>query len=119
MPSEQEPVVAGVTWGAFSDQPARHPAPGIAMHPLSGERVMLCWVILDPDAVLPVHSHPHEQGGVIIEGLLELTVAGDTRRLALGDGFVIRGGVEHSAVAGPDGARTLDVFSPPREDFRS
>ncbi len=109
---------SGVVWGAFGQQPVHEPAPGILMRPLSGDRVMLCWVELQPDAVLPAHSHPHEQGGAVVDGQLTLTVGGETRQLGPGDGFVIPGGVEHSAVAGPAGARTLDVFTPPRDEFR-
>ena len=32
------------------------------------------------------------------------------------EGYVIRGGVEHSAYCGPDGSLVLDVFQPVRED---
>jgi quercetin dioxygenase-like cupin family protein len=34
------------------------------------------------------------------------------------DGYVIPGGVEHSAYCGPDGALVLDIFRPVREDYR-
>jgi len=54
-----------------------------------------------------------------LEGELNLTIDGVAKRLGPGDGFIIPGDVAHSAIAGPDGARTLDVFTPPREDFRS
>ena len=33
-------------------------------------------------------------------------------------GYVLPGGVEHSAYCGPDGALVLDVFRPVREDYR-
>ncbi len=110
---------SGVVWGPFAEVAWRETVPGITMRPMSGERLMLCWVELLPGAVLPDHHHPHEQGGVVLEGELTLTIAGVTKRLSAGDGFVIPGDVPHSAVAGPDGARTLDVFTPPREDFRA
>ena len=35
------------------------------------------------------------------------------------EGYVLPGGVEHSAYCGPDGALVLDVFQPVREDYRS
>jgi hypothetical protein len=34
------------------------------------------------------------------------------------DGYVLPGGVEHSAYCGPEGALVLDVFRPVREDYR-
>lgn len=109
----------GVVWGPFGDVPGRETVPGITMRPISGERLMMCLVDLLPNAVLPDHHHPHEQGGVVLDGELNLTIDGVAKRLEPGDGFIIPGDVPHSAVAGPDGARTLDVFTPPREDFRA
>ncbi len=109
----------GVVWGPFGEVAGRETVPGITMRPMTGERLMLCWVDLLPHAVLPEHHHPHEQGGVVLEGELNLTIDGVDRRCGPGDGFIIPGDVPHSAVAGPNGAQTLDVFTPPREDFRS
>jgi hypothetical protein len=34
-------------------------------------------------------------------------------------GYVLPGGVEHSAHAGPEGATVVDVFQPVREDYRA
>lgn len=108
---------SGVVWGSMLAGRSITTAPGITLRQLSGEKLMLCAVELEPNAVLPTHSHPHEQGGIILDGDLELTVGDEIRRLGPGDGFVIPGGVEHSAVAGPNGARTIDVFTPPRDEF--
>jgi hypothetical protein len=33
------------------------------------------------------------------------------------EGYVLPGGVEHSAYAGPEGALVLDIFQPVREDY--
>jgi hypothetical protein len=73
------------------DIPSRELAPGVIAKIASGEKVMLSLVTLAPNAVVPEHSHPHEQMGM---------------------------GVSHKAVAGPQGAMTLEAFSPPREEFR-
>jgi len=93
-------------------------APGVTAKIASGERMMLSLVTFAPDAVVPTHSHPHEQMGMIVSGTLEFTIAGETRVLA-GSGMVfVPGGVPHAAKAGPGGAVALEVFSPPREEFR-
>ena len=93
-------------------------APGVTAKIASGERMMLSLVTFAPDAVVPTHSHPHEQMGMIVSGTLEFTIAGETRVLA-GSGMVfVPGGVPHAAKAGPGGALALEVFSPPREEFR-
>jgi quercetin dioxygenase-like cupin family protein len=73
---------------------------------------------LAPNAVMPVHSHPHEQAGTVISGELELTIGEETRTIVVGDTFIIPGGVEHSAKTGDAPARVMDVFSPVREDYQ-
>lgn len=93
-------------------------APGVFIRTFWGERMLMSLVDLEPEAVVPTHSHPHEQAGVMLEGEMTLTVAGESRRLRPGDCYLIPGGVEHSAVAGPQGAQVLDVFSPVREDYK-
>ena len=93
-------------------------APGVTAKIASGERMMLSLVTFAPDAVVPAHSHPHEQMGMLVSGTLEFTIAGETRVLS-GSGMVfVPGGVPHAAKAGPGGAVALEVFSPPREEFR-
>jgi len=69
------------------------------------------------DAILPEHSHPHEQIVNVLEGSYELTVGGETHVLSAGDVLVIPGGTPHSGRAHTD-ARILDVFSPVREEYR-
>ena len=93
-------------------------APGVTAKIASGERMMLSLVTFAPDAVVPTHSHPHEQMGMLVSGTLEFTIAGETRVLS-GSGMVfVPGGVPHAAKAGPGGAVALEAFSPPREEFR-
>jgi len=96
----------------------RELAPGVTAKIASGEKVMLSLVTLTPEAVVPEHSHPHEQMGMMVSGTLDLTIAGETRTLSGNAIFLVPGGISHKAVAGPRGAMTLEAFSPPREDFR-
>jgi quercetin dioxygenase-like cupin family protein len=74
------------------------------------------WTI-EAGAVLPEHSHPHEQIVNVLEGTYELKVGGEPYRLDAGDVLVIPGGVPHSGRA-HTGCRILDVFSPVREEYR-
>jgi quercetin dioxygenase-like cupin family protein len=90
----------------------------VSARPLFGENAMLNLLELEPGAVVPVHSHPHEQLGVVLRGLLLLTVADVKHRLEAMAAFAIPGGIEHSAGCGPEGATVLDVFQPVREDYR-
>jgi len=66
-----------------------------------------------------MHSHPHEQAGVVLEGEFDLTIGGETRRVRGGDMYIIPGGVEHRVVTGEEKAVALDVFHPIREDYKT
>lgn len=92
--------------------------PGVWRRTLaSGERLMLVHVTLEEGAVVPAHSHPHEQVGYVVSGELKMTIGGTEHSLKPGDSYLIPSNVEHGAVT-PEGAQVLDVFSPPREDYK-
>jgi len=93
-------------------------AAGVTGRPLFGEAAMLNLITFDPGAVVPLHSHPHEQLGIVIRGEQVLVIDGAEHHLGPLDGYAIPGGIEHSAHCGPEGALVLDVFCPVREDYR-
>jgi len=97
--------------------PKIQPAPGVEMSMMVGGAMMANWVRIEPDAGIPMHSHPHEQLGLVLEGEIEMTIAGDTRICRPGDAYTIPGEIPHSGKAGPAGCLVLDLFSPPREDY--
>lgn len=97
---------------------SRELAPGVTAKIASGEKLMFSLVTLGPDSVVPEHSHPHEQMGIMMSGDMELTVAGESRRLSANEIYLVPGGVLHKVVTGPRGAVALDAFSPPREEYR-
>lgn len=69
------------------------------------------------EAALPEHSHFHEQVLNMLEGQFELTVDGNLHTLVAGDVVVIPPNVPHQGLAITD-CRILDVFQPPRDDYR-
>ena len=93
-------------------------APGVTAKIASGEKMMFSLVTLAPNAVVPTHSHPHEQMGMMVSGTMDFTIAGETRTLSGNEMYRVPGGVPHAAKAGPRGAVALDAFSPPREEYR-
>lgn len=101
-----------------SDRAVKDLTPQIHTRTFWGENLLAGLVVLDPDAILPAHSHPHEQITFIINGELHFDLGGEQRTLHHADLAVIPSGMSHSAVAGPKGALVLDVFSPPREDMK-
>jgi len=93
-------------------------APGVTVKIASGERMMFSLVTLEPNAVVPTHTHMHEQMGMLVSGTMEFTIDGETRVLSGNGMYLVPGGVPHAAKAGPGGALALDAFSPPREEYR-
>ena len=56
---------------------------------------MLSYLEMDQGAVIPLHDHPHEQGGMLIEGRLEFTLGEETRIVEAGAMFLIPPNVPH------------------------
>ncbi len=84
-----------------------------------GDKMMFSLVHLEPGGEVPEHAHPHEQGGICLEGQFDLIVDGKTYRVRPGQMYVIPGGAVHAARAPDAPAKTLDIFAPPREDYTS
>lgn len=100
------------------DQGRRRPLfPGVDIRTVAGDSMMLSVVRFEPDSVVPDHSHPHEQMGLLVSGRLAFTVGGVTEILEAGDMWRIPSNVPHSVVAVGGPAVALDVFHPIREDY--
>jgi quercetin dioxygenase-like cupin family protein len=74
------------------------------------------WII-KAGALLPQHSHPHEQVATMLEGEFDLTIDGKTERLRPGSVGIIPSHAVHSGRAVTD-CRIVDAFYPIREDYR-
>ena len=93
-------------------------ADGVQARPLFGEGAMLNLIEFEPNATVPVHSHEHEQLGIVLRGMQALVVDDVAHELGPMEGYVLPGGVPHSAYCGDEGATVLDIFRPVREDYR-
>jgi quercetin dioxygenase-like cupin family protein len=92
--------------------------PGVIRRTITdGERMMLCEIRMKKDAVVPLHTHPHEQTGYLVSGRCRFQIGDEIRELAAGDCWMVPGGAEHEATALEDSV-FIDVFSPPREEYR-
>lgn len=101
----------------LSDTPPREVFPGHRAHLIHSDRMTVVHWRIDEGSTVPEHDHPNEQIVNVLAGRYELTVAGKPLMLEPGMVVVIPGGVRHSGRAITD-AFLLDVFSPPREDYR-
>jgi quercetin dioxygenase-like cupin family protein len=90
---------------------------GITRRTLStGHTLMLCLFEWETGAILPEHSHPHEQAGYVISGKVEFTIGGQTILFGPGESYVIPSNVVHSGKS-YEPTRVLDAFSPIREEY--
>jgi quercetin dioxygenase-like cupin family protein len=95
----------------------RELAPGLTTRIFFGDHAMLSVVSLAPNAVGRLHHHPEEQWGVLLEGSA-IRVQGDEEiPVRKGDFWRTPGNVPHMMRAGAEGARVLDIFSPPRHEY--
>ncbi len=92
-------------------------APGCRLRTPYGQHLMLSYLEMDAGAEVPLHQHPHEQAGILLQGQLELTIGEETRLVQPGAMFLIAPNTPHRAVAIDGPVVVLDVFSPIREDY--
>lgn len=94
-----------------------YPAEGITRRIFAhSENLMLTEHILEKNAILPDHRHPHEQLVYLISGEIDLEMNGEVLRMAAGDSLVIPSNVSHKVTA-LEKTTALDIFSPAREDY--
>lgn len=68
--------------------------------------------------IIPPHKHPEEQTGYLVSGHLILIIEDERYEVGPGDSWAIPGNVEHGAETLEDSV-ALEVFSPPREEYKS
>ncbi len=81
-----------------------------------GEKTLMMEFRLRKGAVLPRHSHPHEQTGYLVKGRVRLFLGAETWEAQAGDSWCIPGGMEHGADILEDSV-AVEVFAPVREDY--
>ena len=91
---------------------------GVSTRIFFGDQAMLSIVTIEPNAKGKVHSHPQEQWGFLIEGSGIRIQGNEEIEVNKGDFWQTPGGVEHGIIGGPEGAKILDVFSPPRDEYK-
>jgi quercetin dioxygenase-like cupin family protein len=86
----------------------------IQTHDLSapGYQVVQQMIALQPGAIVTRHTHPGEEVTVVLEGTLQLEVAGQpSQSFTAGQGFTVPGGAVHGAVnTGSKPARILATY---------
>jgi quercetin dioxygenase-like cupin family protein len=91
---------------------------GISTRIFCGEQAMLSIVSIEANAKGKIHSHPEEQWGFLLEGSGIRIQGNEKIEIKKGDFWQTPGGVEHGIIGGPSGAKILDIFSPPRNEYK-
>ena len=93
------------------------PEPGVRRQIMAyDDHIMLVKVAFEAGVQGKLHAHPHSQASLVVSGVFEATVDGETRMLRAGDGFYAAPDRMHG-VACIEAGMIMDTFSPIREDF--
>lgn len=84
---------------------------------VDGERMMIIEWTMAAGTTVPLHQHPHEQCGYIVSGKMIFTAEGQAHALTPGMGYLVTGNEPHGAHF-PVPTVAVDIFSPPRADYR-
>lgn len=85
---------------------------------LNGEQMMMVFNATLPGHAVPLHSHPHEQIGIVYSGKAKLKIGDEERIARKGDAYRIPANVPHGdSCIGDEPFVMLDIFHPVREDF--
>ena len=91
--------------------------PGAQSGLVSGQHIMLSFLDMAEGAIVPEHSHPEEQAGLVLEGSIRLRIGNEERVLMPGHAYIVPPDVLHSGTVVEGPLRVLDIFGPPRSDY--
>jgi len=97
---------------------ARKLADGFKARIFVGENSMLSVVHISPNSAGNIHSHSEEQWGILIEGECVRTQGDEEFSAKAGDFWHTPSGVSHGIRTKEVGAVVLDIFSPPRPEYK-
>jgi quercetin dioxygenase-like cupin family protein len=106
-----------MTYYDLKSMAAKSPADGVEIRVVPGKNMTMAFFNLAPGALVPEHSHPHEQIGTVLKGSIELIIAGEKKVVTAGQAYHIPGDVVHSGQNQDAPAEIIEVFSPAREDL--
>lgn len=87
---------------------------------LCGEKIMLSFVDMPANSYADPHKHSGiEQVTIMLKGDADFVVEGKVFPVHEGDVLIFAPDEEHGAYVGTNGARVLDVFTPPRPDLKA
>ena len=99
-------------FGTWSGRDLHTMFPGVALHSIGGEQVLLCRVTYEAGKSVARHAHEHtEQVMLILDGEVEMTIEEATRTLGPGDVVVVNRGLRHT-LHSADGVTFIEALAP-------
>lgn len=104
-------------FGKKSDKGFHEVADGIHIKTINyGEATLMVEFALKKGSVLPEHTHPHEQTGYLVNGVMIFSIDGVARTLSPGDSWNVPSNARHGATVLED-SLAVEVFAPCREEY--
>jgi quercetin dioxygenase-like cupin family protein len=103
------------TWSVPASLDPLSMGTGITFYPSVGKNLLVNLVRMEKGAHPARHNHDEEQASYVLEGVMEIEVSGEKRRVGPGELVIIPPNAPHE-VWSPEGPTTLiDIFAPPRQ----
>ena len=102
----------------YPDIPLVELVPGSNSHLFFGDRITVSFLTMAANSYFPPHRHEAEQIMIVLDGYADEIVENKLYRLQKGDVMLLPSNIEHGAYLREVDCRVIDIFSPPREDFR-
>jgi quercetin dioxygenase-like cupin family protein len=103
---------------SFKTLTAKNIAKGIKVSAVHLDKVMMTHMEFEPNAIIPEHSHQHEQITTIVTGKMEIIIDGHKKEMEKGDVVIIPSNTVHSAIIGKKLTVAIDAWSPIRVDYK-
>ncbi|MFQ5796256.1 MAG: cupin domain-containing protein [Candidatus Bipolaricaulia bacterium] len=82
------------------------------------DELMVTYVEIEPGATMPIHHHPHQQAGYVIQGTFKF-VGDHERVMRAGESYLLAPNQRHGVEAlGDETAILLDIFHPARDRYK-
>ncbi len=107
---------AGSPFGSWNDLKPHEIFPGVHLHAIGGEQVLVCRVTYQPGTTVARHHHEAtEQIVVLTDGEMTLTIGDSKRQLVAGDVAVMNRGVPHELYS-ETGCTFIEALAPVPRD---
>ncbi len=101
----------------YDEVPITELVPGSLSHLVRGEKALISFLTMKAGSVFELHSHPHEQIMIVIEGYCDEVIEDKMYRISKGDVIFLPSNIKHGAFIRDVDCRAIDIFIPARSDY--